>query len=80
MYFLFPPGFSPWWALPRSLGESEGVGGVWDSGCGEEQIGEEDELEGEDTEEVRGETWEQRYSQVESGGLGGSGEPDSMLE
>lgn len=81
MYFLFPPGLSPWWALPRSPGESEGVGGVCEDGCGEEHRGEEaaeEEQEGEETEEVRGEIWEQRYSQLESGGLGG--EPDSTLE
>lgn len=62
--------------LLRSRGESEGIGGV---GCGEEQSGEDEE--GEETEEVRGETWEQRYSQLESAGLGGIGEPaDSTLE
>lgn len=68
-------------------GESEGggggvCGGGGDDGCGEEQRGEEEEeeREGEETEEVRGEIWEQQYSQLESAGLGGSGEPDSMLE
>lgn len=69
--------------LLRSLGENDGVGGVCD-GCGEEQSGEEEkeeeEPEGEGTEEVRGEIWEQRYSQLELGGLGGSGELDSRLE
>ena len=64
-------------------GESEGVGGVCgggdDGGCGEEQRGEEEEeveWDGEETEEVRGEQW---YSPLESGGLGGSGEPESTL-
>lgn len=43
----------------RSLGESEGVGGVCEDACGEEQRREEEEeeeREGEETEEVRGET------------------------
>lgn len=57
--------------LPRSLGEIEGVGGLCDDGCGKQRFGEEDqdEREGEETEDVRGDTWEQRYSQLESGGL-----------
>lgn len=62
--------------MPWPPGDSDGVGGV----CGEEQSCDEEEREGEETEEVRGEIWEQRYSQPESGGLDGSGEPDSMLE
>lgn len=55
LYFLFPPGFSPWCVLLRSLGERDGVSSVCVSGRGEEESGEE-EREGEDTEEVRGET------------------------
>lgn len=55
------------------------MGGV--RGGGEEQRGEEDmDREGEDIEEERGEIWLQWKSQLESRGLGGSGELESMLE
>lgn len=72
LYFLFPPGFS---------GHSRGadvdadvdvdVGGLCTVGCGEERGGEEDQetREGDETEEVRGDTWEELSSQLESGGL-----------
>lgn len=63
LYFLFPPGFS------RLPGEADGD--FLDDGRGEGQGSEEDqeEQDGEEAEEVKGDTWEERYSQLESGGL-----------
>lgn len=55
-----------------------GVGGVRGGGGGGR--GEDEERDGEEAEEVRGDTWAQGYSQLESGGLGDSGELESALE
>lgn len=41
---------------------------------------EEEEREAEEVEEEKGESWEQRYSQVESSGLDGDSEQDSTVE